>query len=91
MTNPIWTARWRFAAVMQFRCIASGPAPFGRREASIKYVDRSQYDQTPQWVSVRQGPESFMPELVKIGEEGDAPLVRGSVDGEKIRPFIDNA
>ncbi|MBI3838725.1 MAG: VWA domain-containing protein [Planctomycetia bacterium] len=55
------------------------PAPFGRREASIKYVDPDpKYDQTPQWVPVRQGPESFMPELVKIGsEEADEPMDSG--------------
>jgi hypothetical protein len=54
------------------------PAPFGRRDASIKYVDPDpKYDQTPQWVAVRQGPESFLPELVKIGEEGDEPMDSG--------------
>ncbi len=46
------------------------PAPFGLREAAIKYVDPDpRYDQRPQWVKVRQGPESFRPELVKIGDE----------------------
>ena len=25
------------------------------------------YDQSVQWISVRQGPESYLPELVKIG------------------------
>jgi hypothetical protein len=55
------------------------PAPFGRREALIKYVDPDpKYDQTPQWVSVRQGPESFLPELVKIGSEGsEEPMDSG--------------
>jgi hypothetical protein len=55
------------------------PAPFGRKEASIKYVDPDpKYDQTPQWVPVRQGPESFLPELVKIGsEETDEPIDSG--------------
>ena len=55
------------------------PAPFGRREAYIKYVDPDpKYDQTPQWVPVRQGPESHMPELVKIGsEESDEPMDSG--------------
>ncbi len=54
------------------------PAPFGRRDASIKYVDPDpKYDQTPQPVAVRQGPESFMPELVKIGEETDDALDSG--------------
>jgi von Willebrand factor type A domain len=54
------------------------PAPFGRRDANIKYVDPDpKYDQTPQWVAVRQGPESFMPELVKIGDESDEPMDSG--------------
>jgi hypothetical protein len=54
------------------------PAPFGRREANIKYVDPDpKYDQTPQWVAVRQGPESFMAELVKIGDETDEPMDSG--------------
>jgi hypothetical protein len=54
------------------------PAPFGRRDASIKYVDPDpKFDQTPQWIPVRQGPESFMPELVKIGEENEDPLDSG--------------
>jgi hypothetical protein len=54
------------------------PAPFGRREAAIKYVDPDpKYDQTPQWVDVRQGPESFQPELVKIGSATDEPMDSG--------------
>jgi hypothetical protein len=55
------------------------PAPFGRREALVKYVDPDpKYDQTPQWIPVRQGPESYMPELVKIGSaEYDEPMDSG--------------
>lgn len=54
------------------------PAPFGRRDASIKYVDPDpKYDQTPQWVSVRQGPESCRPELVKIGDRAEEPMDSG--------------
>jgi len=55
------------------------PAPFGRRDALIKYVDPDpKYDQTPQWVPVRQGPESCQPELVKIGmEQEDEPMDSG--------------
>jgi hypothetical protein len=55
------------------------PAPFGRRDAAIKYVDPDpKYDQTPQWVSVRQGPESYLPELVNIGsEQSDEPMDSG--------------
>lgn len=43
------------------------PAPFGRREALVKYVDPDpKYDQSPQFVSVDQGPESLMPERIKL-------------------------
>ena len=55
------------------------PAPFGRRETLVKYVDPDpKFDQTPQWLPVRQGPESFQPELVKIGSaEGEDPMDSG--------------
>jgi hypothetical protein len=54
------------------------PAPFGRREANIKYIDPDpKYDQSPQWVAVRQGPESFLPELVKIGDAADEAMDSG--------------
>jgi hypothetical protein len=54
------------------------PAPFGRRDASIKYVDPDpKYDQSPQWIPVRQGPESYLPELVKIGEENEDAIDSG--------------
>jgi hypothetical protein len=43
------------------------PAPFGRREAFVKYVDPDpMYDQTPQFVAVDQGPESMMPERIRL-------------------------
>ncbi|HTM56405.1 MAG TPA: vWA domain-containing protein [Pirellulales bacterium] len=55
------------------------PAPFGRREAYVKYVDPDpKFDQSPQWIPVRQGPESFLPELVNIGSEfTDEPMDSG--------------
>ena len=55
------------------------PAPFGRREAKIKYVDPDpKFDQTPQFVNVRLGPESFMSELVAVGnEEVEEPMDSG--------------
>ncbi len=44
------------------------PAPFGREYTYVKYVDPDpKYDQTPQWGQVDQGPESLMPERVKLG------------------------
>ena len=49
------------------------PAPFGRKEVDIKWVDPDpKYDHTPQWVPVRQGPESFQPEMVRLGFTGDS-------------------
>jgi hypothetical protein len=55
------------------------PAPFGRREANIKYVDPDpKYDQSVQWIGVRQGPESYLPELVKIGSiDSEEPMDSG--------------
>ncbi len=44
------------------------PAPFGRQQAYLKYVDPDpQYDQTPTWAEVDQGPESLMPERIQLG------------------------
>lgn len=52
------------------------PAPFGRKETPVKWVDPDpKYDQTPQWTTVTQGPESLMPERIKLhfaGEREDA-------------------
>ncbi len=43
------------------------PAPFGRKEARVKWVDPDpKYDQTPQWGRVDQGPETLLPERVKL-------------------------
>jgi Mg-chelatase subunit ChlD len=55
------------------------PAPFGRRDANIKYVDPDpKYDQSVQWIGVRQGPESYLPELVKIGSiDSEEPMDSG--------------
>lgn len=44
------------------------PAPFGRRQAFVRYVDPDpNYDQTPRMLPVDQGPESLMPESVQLG------------------------
>lgn len=55
------------------------PAPFGREHLLIKYVDPDpNYDQTPQWAEVDAGPESLMPEMVRIGFSGnfqDEPVI----------------
>jgi len=43
------------------------PAPFGRRETMVKYIDPDpKFDQTPQWGEVEQGPESLLPERIKL-------------------------
>jgi len=43
------------------------PAPFGRETAFVKYVDPDpNYDQSPQWAPVHQGPESLLPERIKL-------------------------
>jgi hypothetical protein len=43
------------------------PAPFGRELAYVKWVDPDpKYDQTPQPQDVHQGPESLLPERVKV-------------------------
>ncbi|MEM8736421.1 MAG: VWA domain-containing protein, partial [Planctomycetota bacterium] len=44
------------------------PAPFGREFTYVKYVDPDpQFDQSPQWAQVDQGPESIMPERIRLG------------------------
>lgn len=43
------------------------PAPFGRTEAVVKYVDPDpNYDQSVQWIPVRQGPETLAPERLLL-------------------------
>jgi hypothetical protein len=58
------------------------PAPFGRRETMVKWVDPDpKFDQTPQWGRVDQGPESFLPERIKLrffgDEKDDNPIDSG--------------
>lgn len=49
------------------------PAPFGRVEASVKWVDPDpKYDQSPQWGTVDQGPETLYPERLKLATTGSA-------------------
>lgn len=50
------------------------PAPFGQEETHVKWIDPDpNYDQTPQWGRVNQGPETLFPERIKLGfgETGD--------------------
>jgi len=58
------------------------PAPFGRRETLVKWVDPDpKFNQKPQWGRVNQGPESFLPERIKLhfanSSEDTAPIDAG--------------
>ena len=58
------------------------PAPFGRRETLVKWVDPDpKFNQKPQWGRVNQGPESFLPERIKLhfanSSEDKAPIDAG--------------
>lgn len=47
------------------------PAPFGRRETMMKYIDPDpKFSQAPQWGVVEQGPESFQPERIRLSFSG---------------------
>ena len=47
------------------------PAPFGRIQSLVKWVDPDpKYDQTPQWGTVDQGPETLYPERLRLGPSG---------------------
>jgi hypothetical protein len=47
------------------------PAPFGREDAFVKYIDPDPaFDQSPQWIPVHQGPESLLPERIKLNFAG---------------------
>jgi hypothetical protein len=58
------------------------PAPFGRETAYVKYIDPDpNFDQSPQWAPVHQGPESLVPERIKLlfggREELEEPIDSG--------------
>jgi hypothetical protein len=47
------------------------PAPFGQQQTMVKWVDPDpQFDQTPGWGAVDQGPETFLPERIKLNFAG---------------------
>ncbi len=47
--------------------VVGRPAPFGRQNAYVKWIDPDpKYDQRPQWVPVNLGPETLMPERLKL-------------------------
>jgi len=58
------------------------PAQFGREVSLVKWIDPNpEYDQTPQWGEVNQGPESFRPERLNLTfsmfDENEEPLDSG--------------
>lgn len=57
--------------------VVGRPAPFGRQTAYVKWVDPDpDFDQRPQWAPVNLGPESIMPEALKLRlAGGDEPLL----------------
>ncbi len=47
------------------------PAPFGRTNTEVKWVDPDpEFDQSTQWALVSQGPESIMPERLRLDSTG---------------------
>ena len=51
--------------------VVGRPAPFGRNNAFVKWVDPDpKFDQRPQWVPVNLGPESMLPERLRLGFMG---------------------
>lgn len=59
--------------------VVGRPAPFGRKSAYVKWIDPDpNFDQRPQWVPVSLGPESLMPERLRLrflGEGNNEPLL----------------
>lgn len=52
--------------------VVGTPAPFGRVESYVRYVDPDpKYDQRPQYLPVRQGPESWTAERLRLGYFGN--------------------
>ncbi len=48
------------------------PAPFGRVESEVKWVDPDpNFDQSPQWTTVHQGPETLYPERLRLKFSSD--------------------
>ncbi|MBW3597032.1 MAG: VWA domain-containing protein [Planctomycetes bacterium] len=64
LLEPTIAACRRFAIPVY---VVGVPAPFGRKETMMKWVDPDpEFDQTPQWGEVEQGPESLYPERLKL-------------------------
>lgn len=62
--------------------VVGAPAPFGRQDVYFKWVDPDpNFDQSPQWLPVHQGPESLLPERLQLRFAGldnlDDPIDSG--------------
>lgn len=59
--------------------VVGRPAPFGRETAYVKWIDPDpNFDQRPQWVPVSLGPETLLPETLKlffVGSHGHEELL----------------
>ena len=52
--------------------VIGAPAPFGRKSTVIKWVDPDpRFDQQPQWAEIEQGPESLLPERIRLHFSAD--------------------
>jgi hypothetical protein len=58
--------------------VVGRPAPFGRDTAYVKWIDPDpRFDQRPKWVPISLGPESLMPEALRLrfGNGGEEELL----------------
>jgi hypothetical protein len=59
--------------------VVGRPAPFGRETAYVKWIDPDpHFDQRPQWLPVSSGPETLVPEVLKlffVGSRGHEELL----------------
>ncbi len=64
------------------------PAPFGRKATFVKWVDPDpEFDQTPQWAPVSQGPESLFPERLRLNFSGAQRFEEESILDSGFGPF----
>ncbi len=55
--------------------VVGRPSPFGRRSAYVRWVDPDpNFDQRPQLIPVNMGPESLLPERLRLTPVQDEPL-----------------
>ena len=64
------------------------PAPFGRKDTFVKWVDPDpNFDQSPQWAPVNQGPESLFPERLRLTFTGKRTFEEEAVLDSGFGPF----